>query len=76
MGGKNPMSGGAKPDLVAVILERSVAEQLALALAWALGSTGGGGKSKGKGGSYQSASTTTTTHDVDSPKVSNGSGKP
>lgn len=50
MGGKNPTSlGGAKPDVVAVILERSVAQQLALALAWALGGTGGGGKTQTKG---------------------------
>ena len=69
------MSGGAKPDLVAVILERSVAEQLALALAWALGSTGGG-KSKGKGGSYQVAPTAATHDDVDSSKLSDGSDNP
>lgn len=48
MGSQKPILAGAKPDLVAVILERSVAQQLALALAWALGSTGGG-KSQDKG---------------------------
>ena len=48
MGSQKPILSGDKPDLVAVILERSVAQQLALALAWALGSTGGG-KSQKKG---------------------------
>jgi hypothetical protein len=51
MGSQKPILAGAKPDLVAVILERSVAQQLALALAWALGSTGGG-KSQEKGTLY------------------------
>jgi hypothetical protein len=48
MGSQKPILSADKPDLVAVILERSVAQQLALALAWALGSTGGG-KTKNKG---------------------------
>ncbi len=48
MGSQKPILSAGKPDLVAVILERSVAQQLALALAWALGSTGGG-KTKNKG---------------------------
>ena len=48
MGSQKPILSAGKPDLVAVILERSVAQQLALALAWALGSTGGG-KSQKKG---------------------------
>ena len=51
MGSQKPIIGSSKPDLVAVILERSVAQQLALALAWALGTTGGG-KSNSKGGGY------------------------
>lgn len=51
MGSQKPIIGGYKPDLVAVILERSVAQQLALALAWALGTTGGG-KTQGKVGVY------------------------
>lgn len=48
MGSQKPILSADKPDLVAVILERSVAQQLALALAWALGSTGGG-KTQKKG---------------------------
>ena len=51
MGSQKPILSAAKPDLVAVILERSVAQQLALALAWALGSTGGG-KTQTKGKLY------------------------
>jgi len=49
MGSQKPILGGYKADLVAVILDRECAQQLALALAWALGSTGGG-KSQTKGG--------------------------
>jgi hypothetical protein len=49
MGSQKPIIGSGKPDVVAVILERSVAQQLALALAWALGSTSGG-KTESKGG--------------------------
>lgn len=67
MAGKSPVTGGGKPDLVAVILERSVAEKLALALAWALGSTGGG-KSKGK--SYPGGPK--APHVVGTPKLSSG----
>jgi hypothetical protein len=51
MGSQKPILGAAKPDLVAVILERSVAQQLALALAWALGSTGDGKSQVKTGGS-------------------------
>ena len=51
MGSQKPILGGTKPDLVAVILEQSCAQQLALALAWALGSTGGG-KTQTKGANY------------------------
>lgn len=49
MGSQKPIIGGYKADLVAVILDRHCAQQLAIALAWALGTTGGG-KTKGKGG--------------------------
>jgi hypothetical protein len=49
MGSQKPIIGAYKPDLVAVILDRYCAQQLALALAWALGTTGGG-KMKTKGG--------------------------
>lgn len=52
MSSKKPEDAAGKPDLVTVILERDVAQKLALALAWALGSTGGG-KSQGKGSPKQ-----------------------
>jgi hypothetical protein len=49
MGSEKPILGASKPDLVAVILDRYCAQQLALALAWALGTTGGGKMTKGGG---------------------------
>ena len=64
MGSQKPIIGGYKADLVAVILDRECAQQLALALAWALGSTGGG-KSKGKAG-YPGATATGPTKSLKS----------
>ena len=48
MGGKKK-NGGDKPDLVSIILERSCAQQLAIALAHALGGVSPIGPKKGKG---------------------------
>ena len=48
MGGKKK-GGGNGPDVVAIILERSCAQQLAIALALALGGVSPIGPKKGKG---------------------------
>ncbi len=49
MGGKKK-NGGKGSDVVAIILERSCAQQLAIALALALGGVSPLGPKKGKGG--------------------------
>ena len=49
MGGKKK-NGGKDSDVVAIILERSCAQQLAIALALALGGVSPLGPKKGKGG--------------------------
>ncbi|HEY6187253.1 MAG TPA: hypothetical protein VIW80_06235 [Pyrinomonadaceae bacterium] len=50
MGGKKKGGGGGNgPDVVAIILERSCAQQLAIALALALGGVSPIGPKKGKG---------------------------
>ena len=48
MGGKKK-GGGNGPDVVAIILDRSCAQQLAIALALALGGVSPIGPKKGKG---------------------------
>ena len=49
MGGKKKGGGGDGPDVVAIFLERSCAQQLAIALALALGGVSPIGPKKGKG---------------------------
>ena len=50
MGGKKKDGGGDAPDVVAIILDRSCAQQLAIALALALGGVSPIAPKKGKGG--------------------------
>ena len=50
MGGEKKGGGGDTPDVVAIILDRSCAQQLAIALALALGGVSPIAPKKGKGG--------------------------